>query len=98
MSNALKFTDRNGKILLLVEKLPEEFLRISVVDNGIGIKKKNQNRLFNMFGSIKDESKKINVNGVGLGLVICKLIVNKFGGKIDFISKYKKGSTFWFTF
>jgi signal transduction histidine kinase len=41
MSNALKFTDRNGKILLLVEKIPQEFLRISVVDNGIGIKKKN---------------------------------------------------------
>jgi signal transduction histidine kinase len=37
----LKFTDRNGKILLLVEKIPQEFLRISVVDNGIGIKKKN---------------------------------------------------------
>jgi K+-sensing histidine kinase KdpD len=51
-----------------------------------------------MFGSIKDESKKINVHGVGLGLVICKLIVNKFDGKIDFISKYKKGSTFFFTF
>jgi signal transduction histidine kinase len=41
VSNALKFTERNGKILLLVEKIPLEFLRISVVDNGIGIKKKN---------------------------------------------------------
>jgi K+-sensing histidine kinase KdpD len=51
-----------------------------------------------MFGSIKDESKKINVQGVGLGLVISKLIVNKFDGKIDFISKYKQGSTFFFTF
>lgn len=51
-----------------------------------------------MFGSIKDENKKINVHGVGLGLVICKLIVNKFDGHIDFVSKYKKGSTFFFTF
>jgi K+-sensing histidine kinase KdpD len=51
-----------------------------------------------MFGSIKDESKKVNVHGVGLGLVICKLIVNKFDGKINFISKFKKGSTFFFTF
>ena len=41
INNALKFTERNGKILLLVEKIPLEFLRISVVDNGIGIKKKN---------------------------------------------------------
>lgn len=39
MSNALKFTDRNGKILLLVEKIQNEFLRVSVVDSGIGIKK-----------------------------------------------------------
>ena len=51
-----------------------------------------------MFGSIKDEKKKVNVQGVGLGLVICKLIVNKFDGDIDFISKHKRGSTFFFTF
>jgi signal transduction histidine kinase len=97
MSNALKFTDRDGQILLLVENI-EKNIRISVVDTGIGIKKKDQTRLFNMFGSIKDEQKKINVQGVGLGLVISKLIVNKFDGNIDFISKYKKGSTFFFTF
>ena len=51
-----------------------------------------------MFESIKDEQKKINVHGVGLGLVICKLIVNKFDGHIDFVSKHKQGSTFFFTF
>ena len=85
MSNALKFTDRNGKILIIAEK-KGEFVRISVVDSGIGIKKRHQNRLFQMFGSIKDEAKKINVQGVGLGLVICKLIVEKFDGHIDFIS------------
>ena len=100
MSNALKFTDRDGKIMLLVEKLNREnaeFLRISVVDSGVGIKKEDQGRLFKMFGSIKDEGKKINVHGVGLGLVICKMIVNKFDGHIDFVSKYGKGSTFFFT-
>lgn len=41
-----------------------------------------------MFGSIKDEHKQINVHGVGLGLVISKLIVNKFKGEIDFISMH----------
>ena len=83
--------------MILVEKLFNE-LRVSVVDSGLGIKKKDQKRLFTMFGSIKDEKQKINVQGVGLGLVICKLIVNKFGGEVDFFSKYKKGSTFFFTF
>ena len=36
--------------------------------------------MFNLFGSIKDEKKKINTQGIGLGLVISKLIVNKFNG------------------
>ena len=98
LSNAIKFTDRNGKIQLIVEKLENNFLRISVVDNGKGIKYKNQDKLFKMFGSFKDEKKKINTNGIGLGLVISKLIVNKFNGYIDFVSKHKKGSTFFYTF
>ena len=38
------------------------------------------------------------MNGIGLGLVISKMIVSKFNGSIDFISKYGKGSTFFFTF
>jgi K+-sensing histidine kinase KdpD len=50
-----------------------------------------------MFGSIKDEKKKINTNGIGLGLVISKLIAHKFGGEVDFFSKWKKGSTFYYT-
>jgi K+-sensing histidine kinase KdpD len=50
-----------------------------------------------MFGSIKDQKKKINTNGIGLGLVISKLIVNKLGGMIDFFSKYREGSTFFYT-
>jgi K+-sensing histidine kinase KdpD len=50
-----------------------------------------------MFGSIKDDKKKINTDGLGRGLVISKLIVNKFGGNIDFFSKYRQGSTFFYT-
>jgi signal transduction histidine kinase len=38
------------------------------------------------------------MKGIGLGLVICKLIVSKFNGHINFISKYGKGTTFYFTF
>jgi signal transduction histidine kinase len=99
LSNALKFTDRDGKIKIIVENnYKGNFVRLSVVDNGIGIKIKDQDKLFKLFGSIKDEKKKINTNGIGLGLVISKLIVNKFGGYIDFISKFKKGSTFFYTF
>ena len=63
----------------------------------MGIKDEDQDKLFKMFGSIKNEQKKINIQGIGLGLVICKLIVEKFHGEIDFISKHKKGSTFFFS-
>jgi K+-sensing histidine kinase KdpD len=51
-------------------------MMISVTDSGIGIKKKKQDKIFKMFGSIKDDKKKINTNGIGLGLVISELIVN----------------------
>jgi hypothetical protein len=38
------------------------------------------------------------MEGIGLGLVICKMIVKKFNGKINFVSKYKEGSTFFYSF
>jgi two-component system, sensor histidine kinase and response regulator len=75
----------------------KNMLIVSIVDSGLGIKKKDKGKLFKLFGSIKDEKRKLNMKGIGLGLVICKLIVEKFDGKIDFISKFKKGSTFYFT-
>ena len=53
-SNALKFTDRNGKITIVVEKNQTQ-LRISVVDNGLGIKEHDKAKLFKLFGSIKTE-------------------------------------------
>ena len=101
-SNAIKFTDRYGNIVLLIEKRRKnskyDMLVISVIDSGIGIKEKDQDKLFKLFGSIRHHKKKINTQGIGLGLVISKMIVSKFNGKIDFISKYKKGSTFFFSF
>ena len=44
-----------------------------------------------------DDENRINVNGIGLGLVISKMIVEKFDGKIGFLSEYGYGSTFFFT-
>ena len=69
-----------------------------MVDTGIGIEAKNTDKLFKLFGSVKDHSKGINTEGIGLGLVISKLIVEKFNGTIDFTTEYMHGSTFFFTF
>jgi len=41
LSNAIKFTDRDGKIVIIVENFPDQFLRLSVVDNGVGIRNKD---------------------------------------------------------
>jgi len=65
-------------------KLP--FLRMSVIDNGMGIKAENQINMFKLFSSFSNNKKDINMHGIGLGLVICKMIVQKFNGSIDFIS------------
>ena len=93
LSNALKFTNREGKIQINVEYVPfnpdmnhGKYVRISVTDNGLGIKKQDQDKLFKLFGSIKDKKNKINTKGIGLGLVISRLIVSKFNGYMDFVS------------
>ena len=100
-SNAIKFTGKCGLIVIMIEKIVQrvenDMIIISVIDSGIGIRKKDQGKLFKLFGSIKNQKKNINTEGIGLGLVISKLIVSKFNGKIDFKSKWKKGSTFFFS-
>jgi len=67
-------------------------VKVSVIDSGAGIKSKNKHKLFKL------GTDKLSTQGIGIGLVICKLIVKKFGGTIDFASKSKKGSCFQFTF
>ena len=73
-------------------------LRFLVIDKGVGIKNQDKGKIFKLFSSFKDEKNKINVGGIGLGLVISKMIVNKYNGQIDFTSQYKKGTTFYFTY
>ena len=73
----------------------KDYIQVSVSDNGIGIKKADKKKLFKLYGSIK--SKNINQKGIGLGLVISKMIIEKFDGVINFISKWKKGTSFFFT-
>lgn len=73
-------------------------LNIRVDDFGIGIKNEDKPKLFKLFGSIKDGDNEINTNGIGLGLVISKMIVQKFNGLIDFESQYGVGSNFSISF
>ena len=99
-TNALKFTQK-GRVQTNVEIITTEenqkFLKISVKDTGIGIAKKNQDKLFKLFGFVQDDQN-LNVNGIGLGLMISQLIVKKFDGNVTFDSQEGEGSTFCFTF
>ena len=104
----MKFTPKNGKIKIkvqlkwendrfqIVEKKP--YLVLHVIDNGIGIKKTDKSKIFKLFGCIKDEKNHVNTKGIGLGLVISKMIVDKFNGTINFKSKFNRGSVFFFDF
>lgn len=67
-------------------------------DNGLGIRLQDQPHLFKQFSSFKDHKRNINTKGIGLGLVICKMIVQKFNGRIGFTSTYNQGSTFFYDF
>ena len=52
---------------------------LSVADNGVGVKKQDQTKLFKLFGCLQS-TRQINTQGIGLGLVITKMITEEFGG------------------
>jgi len=70
-------------------------IRIEVKDGGIGIAKKNVNKIFDRYYRIKDTSH--HFQGLGLGLYIASRIIEKHHGTIGVDSEFGKGSTFWFT-
>jgi len=68
-------------------------LVLSVFDTGVGIKVKDQTKLFKFFGTVKS-TRKVNTKGVGLGLSITKMICEEFGGGVAIHSKKGIGSVF----
>lgn len=90
LSNAIKFTSK-GFISLFYE-VEDMFVRVSVMDTGIGIPEDRLESVFERFVKLDDF-----YQGVGLGLPICKMIVEQLGGEIGVRSELGKGSTFWFT-
>ena len=90
LSNAIKFTSK-GFISLFYE-VEDMFVRVSVMDTGIGISEEKLESVFERFVKLDDF-----YQGVGLGLPICKMIVEQLGGEIGVRSELGKGSTFWFT-
>jgi signal transduction histidine kinase len=95
--NSLKFTPKGGQITINLE-ISGSNAKASVEDTGIGIKKSDFPKLFTKFGRLENPIASVSGNpGTGLGLYICKKLVEMFGGKIGVESELDHGSKFFFT-
>ncbi|MGB3480135.1 MAG: PAS domain S-box protein [bacterium] len=94
ISNAIKFhSDEQPRIHISVEEKVDEWI-FSIRDNGIGIESEFKDRIFVIFQRLHTRDK---YPGTGMGLAICRKIVERHGGRIWFDSALSKGSTFFFS-
>ena len=96
ISNSINYGKENGFTTLSVESFSDERVLIRVIDDGIGIPKKELNRLFERFYRI-DKSRSRGQGGSGLGLAIVKHIIEAHEQKVFVQSELKNGSVFSFT-
>jgi two-component system sensor histidine kinase TorS len=94
VSNGLKFTREGG--VRITAREAEEFVEICVADTGVGIPAEVQPILFDRFVQVRDPATR-KAGGVGLGLAIAKMLVERQGGEISVESTRGRGSTFRFT-
>lgn len=95
ISNSLKYTREGGKVTITAQK-DENFLKVSVWDNGIGIAKEDQKDLFSKFYQVIRTTQDYSKKGTGLGLYITKGIVEAHGGSVGVYSGEGKGTTIFF--
>jgi len=95
ISNAVKFTHHHGIISIMTEQ-SNDFVKISVSDNGVGISSEKQKKLFRI-DTLSSSAGTEGEKGTGFGLFLCKDLVEKNGGRIWLESEKGKGSAFHFT-
>jgi signal transduction histidine kinase len=95
VDNAIKYSPDGGQVTVSVGGTAD-VIRIGVTDRGIGITSEQADRLFERFYRA-DSSLRRTTRGVGLGLFICRSLVEAHGGRIWVESEPGSGSTFWFT-
>ena len=92
LSNALKYTAlQTVPTIRISAELLSDVVLFQIEDNGLGFKEEFSARLFQVFGRLHSE-----VEGIGIGLVIVKKVVEKHGGKVGASGKEGQGATFWF--
>ena len=94
-TNAIKYTPEGGEMTISLER-DDGRVRLRVTDNGIGIAPEDQPHIFDRFFRV-DKARSREAGGSGLGLSICKWIVEAHGGEISVESEVEKGSVFMVT-
>ncbi|MEQ9328871.1 MAG: PAS domain S-box protein, partial [Rhodospirillales bacterium] len=92
-SNAIKYNRPDGWVEFGCTTTPDDMVRISVTDNGLGIPEDRQHGAFEAFNRMGAEDGKVEGSGIGLALV--RNFVGLMGGRIDFESREGEGSRFW---
>lgn len=92
VDNAIKYTNEDGEVRVNISHVGDE-IQLSVKDNGVGISEEHLERLFERFYRV-DKARSRSIGGTGLGLAIVKHVVISFGGSIDVLSEYGKGTEF----
>ena len=95
LSNAIKYSAKGSEIAVSSKKTGD-YVYVSVKDEGIGIRAKDQGKLFQRFYRVENEKMK-NVSGFGIGLYLSGEIIQRHQGRIGVESKENKGSTFYFS-
>lgn len=95
VSNGIKFTKENGSVAISAYQ-KDNFVQVSVQDSGVGIGQENIDKLFRIDKNYTTQGTN-KERGTGLGLILCKELVEKNGGKIWVESEFGKGTKFNFT-
>ena len=93
LSNAIKYNNTGGEVVLAVQTSHEGGIRITVSDNGVGIPPDRTEEMFQPFNRLGAEHSK--VSGTGIGLAFSRKVVEAMGGTVGFTSELGKGSSFW---
>ncbi|KAF0215808.1 MAG: PAS/PAC sensor signal transduction histidine [Ignavibacteria bacterium] len=92
MSNAIKYTSSGGSIKVVIQETAKD-VTVKVIDTGIGISEERAKQLFKIESNYSTRGTE-NEAGTGLGLILCKEIMDRHLGSINFISEEAMGSTF----